>query len=63
VSRFQPERMFRVLEAHGVRYVLVGGLAATLHGSPLLTGDSLGDAFLEQAAMLGILQTPLEEES
>jgi len=30
----------RVLEAHGVRYVLVGGLAATLHGSPLRTGDA-----------------------
>src|SRR5437867_4635210 len=32
--------MFRTLEAHGVRYVLIGGLAATLHGSPLRTGDA-----------------------
>src|SRR5213079_3147932 len=32
--------MFRTLEAHGVRYLLIGGLAATLHGSPLRTGDA-----------------------
>src|SRR5947199_8552618 len=32
--------MFRTLEAHGVRYLLIGGLAATLHGSPLHTGDA-----------------------
>jgi hypothetical protein len=32
--------MLRLLERHGVRYVLVGGLAATLHGSPLRTGDA-----------------------
>ncbi len=32
--------MLRALEAHGVRYVLIGGLAATLHGSPLRTGDA-----------------------
>jgi hypothetical protein len=40
VPRFQPEEMFRVLEQHGVRYLLVGGLGATLHGSPLRTGDA-----------------------
>jgi hypothetical protein len=27
------------LDRHGVEYVLVGGLAARLHGSPLLTDD------------------------
>jgi hypothetical protein len=32
--------MLRALEAHGVQYVLIGGLAATLHGSPLRTGDA-----------------------
>lgn len=31
--------MFRILARHDVRYVLIGGLAATLHGSPLTTGD------------------------
>jgi len=28
------------LNRHGVRYVLIGGVAATLHGSPLRTGDT-----------------------
>ncbi len=32
--------MLRTLERHGVRYLLIGGLAATLHGSPLRTGDA-----------------------
>jgi hypothetical protein len=32
--------MLRMLNAEGVRYVLIGGLAATLHGSPLRTGDA-----------------------
>jgi len=40
VPRFQPEEILRVLEYHEVRYVLIGGLAATLHGSPLRTGDA-----------------------
>jgi hypothetical protein len=40
VPRFQPEEILRALEKHGVRYVLIGGLAATLHGSPLRTGDA-----------------------
>jgi hypothetical protein len=39
VARFQPEPMLEVLEHHGVRYVVIGGLAATLHGSPLPTRD------------------------
>ncbi|MGH7542402.1 MAG: hypothetical protein ACREK7_00550 [Gemmatimonadota bacterium] len=36
---FDPEAIFRILEKHEVRYVLVGGLAATLHGSPHVTTD------------------------
>jgi hypothetical protein len=40
MPRFQPEEMIRVLERHRVEYVLIGGLAATLHGSPLRTGDA-----------------------
>jgi hypothetical protein len=36
---FDPEEILRVLEAHEVRYVLIGGLAATLHGSPHVTVD------------------------
>ena len=40
MPRFDPESMLRALEAHSVDYVLIGGLAATLHGSPLRTGDA-----------------------
>lgn len=36
---FDPEEILRVLEHHGVRYVLIGGLAATLYGSPHVTTD------------------------
>lgn len=32
--------MLGTLNRHGVRYVLIGGLAATLHGSTLRTGDA-----------------------
>lgn len=40
LPRFDPEAMLRVLTDHQVRYVLIGGLAATLHGSPVRTGDA-----------------------
>jgi len=36
---FDPEEILRVLQARGVRYVLIGGLAATLYGSPHVTTD------------------------
>jgi len=39
LARFDPEAMLRVLADHDVDYVLIGGAAATLHGSPLRTGD------------------------
>jgi len=32
--------MLATLEAHRVRYVLIGGLAAVLHGSPTVTSDA-----------------------
>jgi hypothetical protein len=35
-----PERLFAVLQQHGVEYVLIGGLAAVLHGSALVTNDA-----------------------
>lgn len=38
--RFQPRLVIETLNRHGVRYVLIGGVAATLHGSPLRTGDT-----------------------
>jgi hypothetical protein len=34
-----PERILSVLGDHGVRYVLVGGFAAVIHGSPYVTVD------------------------
>lgn len=35
-----PERIFAVLERHRVEYILIGGLAALLHGSALITNDA-----------------------
>jgi hypothetical protein len=36
---FDPLPLLEVLSRHGVRYVLIGGYAATLHASPFLTED------------------------
>jgi len=36
---FDPEKIFEVLARHRVDYVVIGGVAATLHGSNLRTGD------------------------
>lgn len=36
---FDPTEIVRVLDAHAVRYVMIGGLAATLHGAEYVTGD------------------------
>lgn len=38
-AEFRPDRILAVLEEHGVRYILIGGLAATLHGSAHPTFD------------------------
>lgn len=37
--QFDPVHILRRLQTHGVRFVLVGGLAAKAHGSPTLTVD------------------------
>lgn len=39
MTTFDPYEVLRVLHAHGVRYVVVGGFAAVAHGSPLPTAD------------------------
>ena len=39
IRRFQPDQILRVLTAHEVRFVVVGGLAAQAHGSSSLTND------------------------
>ena len=36
---FRPEEILRVLSEHDVRFVLVGGFAAVIHGSPYVTTD------------------------
>lgn len=39
MNRFDPLAILRALNEHEVRYLAIGGLAATLYGSPLTTGD------------------------
>jgi hypothetical protein len=36
---FRPDEILRILEDHGVRYVVIGGLAAALYGSGTVTFD------------------------
>jgi hypothetical protein len=40
IAPLDPERLVSVLAAHGVRYVLIGALAARLQGFPRLTADA-----------------------
>lgn len=37
--RFEPEAIFQVLAKHGVRSVVIGGLAGNIHGSTTFTRD------------------------
>ena len=36
---YRPDAILEVLERHRVRYVVIGGLAAEIHGSPYITRD------------------------
>jgi hypothetical protein len=36
---FDPLRALRILDREGVRFVMIGGLGARLHGSPSVTND------------------------
>jgi hypothetical protein len=59
-TEFRPELVLGVLERHGVRFVLIGGLAATIHGSAHVTTDV--DITPERgAANLGRLSAALTE--
>lgn len=40
VAPFDPERLIRALSHHRVKFVLIGALAARLHGFPRLTADA-----------------------
>ena len=37
---FDPICLFETLSGHGVDYVVVGGMAAVIHGSPMATVDA-----------------------
>lgn len=37
---FSPIAIFRTLERHGVRYIVIGGVAGNLHGSSVVTNDT-----------------------
>ncbi len=39
MTEFRPEQTLAVLAEHGVDYVLIGGLAAAIHGSDMVTTD------------------------
>ena len=62
---FDPLGALRSLSEHGVRFVLIGGFAAALRGSPMITGDidicyARDDANLQAlAAALGALGATL----
>ena len=48
MTEFRPQKILATLDRHDVRYVLVGGLAAVLHGSAHVTTDV--DIVPEEAA-------------
>jgi hypothetical protein len=54
MSDFRPDEVIRVLHQHHVRFVLIGGLAATLHGSahPTFDVDITPEDSLENLARL-----------
>lgn len=54
MTEFRPEEILRVLHEHGVHHVLIGGLAAVLHGSaqPTYDVDITPDATPENLARL-----------
>ena len=39
VRPLDPEAIVKALDEHGVRYIMVGALAARLHGFPRMTAD------------------------
>jgi len=39
-TSFQPAEIIAALERHAVRYIVIGGPAATLHGSPVMATDA-----------------------
>lgn len=59
-SRFEPGPILAVLLRHGVRFIVVGGIAGRLHGSPRLTRD-LDVCYARQPDDLARIAGALEE--
>jgi hypothetical protein len=57
---FDPERLLEVLVKHRVRFVIIGGTAARLWGSPVLTRD-LDICYARESANLEALAAALRE--
>jgi hypothetical protein len=60
--RFDPIGVLGTLTEHGVRFVLIGGYAAALRGSPMLTGD-IDVCYARDNENLRALSDALEELS
>jgi hypothetical protein len=58
--RFDPLGALRTLTEHGVRFVLIGGFAGALRGSPMITGD-IDICYARDEANLQALADALEE--
>ncbi|MDP9467645.1 MAG: hypothetical protein M3P32_02735 [Chloroflexota bacterium] len=59
-ASFDPLHLFETLNRHGVRYVVIGGIAARLLGSPTVTRD-LDICYARDADNLRTLATALKE--
>jgi hypothetical protein len=59
-QRFDPLGALRTLTEHGVRFDLIGGFAAALRGSPMLT-DDIDICYARDDANLQALAAALEE--
>ena len=68
-AALDPDCLFRSLAEHDVDYVLIGGLAAVLHGSTAMTNDADivpapgGDNLSRLAAALDELEARVRSES
>ncbi|MDP9301503.1 MAG: hypothetical protein M3P43_11520 [Actinomycetota bacterium] len=58
--RFDPLGALRTLTEHGVQFVLIGGFAAALRGSPMITGD-IDICYARDYANLQALAAALEK--
>lgn len=59
-AEFRPSFILGLLTAHGVDFVVIGGVAAVLHGSPRITRD-LDICFARDEANLNVLGRALIE--